>query len=30
MHTISCAERRGFDAVVSELSRMGILIPDTD
>jgi len=30
MHTISCADRKGFDAVVSELSRMGILIPDTD
>jgi transcriptional regulator of NAD metabolism len=28
MHTVSCADRSGFEAVLSELSAMGILLPD--
>ncbi|MDR3225743.1 MAG: transcription repressor NadR [Clostridiales Family XIII bacterium] len=30
MHTISCSGRKSFDMVISELSRMGILISNMD
>jgi transcriptional regulator of NAD metabolism len=30
MHTISCADRAGFEIIVSELARRGFIAPDTN